>query len=144
MTKKIVIIVGAVAALLAGLFFFFLLVYKDHGEPAERINLAGTENFYRISKQLYRAGQPTAEGMRIYEDYGIKTIINLRSFNSDREEVRGTGLMVAMYRIVEQGWDKEEAIKEMTDGGFGFHGVWVHIPGFIRKADIEQIERQLR
>lgn len=188
MTKKIVIIVGAVAALLVGLFFFFLLVYKDHGEPAQRINLAGTDNFYRISKELYRAGQPAAATMRIYEDYGIKTIVNLRSFNSDREKVQGTGLalveipvltwdldisdvvrvlqairdakkpvlihcqhgsdrtglMVAMYRIVEQGWDVEEAVAEMTGGGFGFHGVWAHIPGFVRKADIEAIERQLR
>ncbi|WP_282598360.1 tyrosine-protein phosphatase, partial [Pseudomonas chlororaphis] len=30
-----------------------------------------------------------------------------------------TGLMSAMYRVVVQGWSKEEALNEMTGGGFG-------------------------
>ncbi|MCK1789888.1 tyrosine-protein phosphatase [Pseudomonas violetae] len=30
-----------------------------------------------------------------------------------------TGLMAAMYRVVIQGWSKEEALDEMTQGGFG-------------------------
>jgi len=30
-----------------------------------------------------------------------------------------TGLMAAMYRVVVQGWSKEEALNEMTLGGFG-------------------------
>lgn len=188
MRKRITITVTCVVAVCLGLFLFFLLVHKDHGEPSERIYLAGTENFHRISKDLYRAGQPDAAGMRIYDDYGIKTVINLRSFHSDVDEVRGTnlklieipvltwdlevdevvrvlqairtadkpvlihcqhgsdrtGLMVAMYRIVEQGWSKEEAIQEMREGGFGFHGIWVHIPEFIREIDVEAIERALR
>ncbi|MHC8348055.1 phosphatase domain-containing protein [Pseudomonas sp. RT4P38] len=30
-----------------------------------------------------------------------------------------TGLMAAMYRVVVQGWSKEDAMNEMTQGGFG-------------------------
>lgn len=30
-----------------------------------------------------------------------------------------TGLMAAMYRVVIQGWSKEDALNEMTEGGFG-------------------------
>jgi len=30
-----------------------------------------------------------------------------------------TGLMSAMYRVVVQGWSKEDALNEMTQGGFG-------------------------
>lgn len=188
MARRIVVILAVLLGAFLALFLFFLLVYKDHGEAARRIELAGTENFFRISGDLYRAGQPSAAAMRVYEAYGIKTVINLRTFHSDEDEVRGTGLvlveipvltwdldmaevaavlqairdaakpvllhcqhgsdrtglMVAMYRIVEQGWDKEEAIAEMTGGGFGFHGIWSHIPEFIRKADIEALRSKLR
>jgi protein tyrosine/serine phosphatase len=35
-----------------------------------------------------------------------------------------TGLMSAMYRILCQGWPKEEAIYEMVNGGYGFHPWW--------------------
>ena len=34
-----------------------------------------------------------------------------------------TGTIVAMYRIVEQGWTREAAIAEMTGGGYGYHAV---------------------
>jgi hypothetical protein len=27
----------------------------------------------------------------------------------------------AIFRIVEQDWSREDAIREMKDGGFGFH-----------------------
>jgi protein tyrosine phosphatase (PTP) superfamily phosphohydrolase (DUF442 family) len=33
-----------------------------------------------------------------------------------------TGIMCAVYRIAVQGWTKEKAVKEMIEGGFGFHG----------------------
>ncbi|MDR3213377.1 MAG: tyrosine-protein phosphatase [Azoarcus sp.] len=35
-----------------------------------------------------------------------------------------TGFIVAGYRIVEQGWRKEDAISELRQGGFGFHELW--------------------
>lgn len=58
---------------------------------AERLEIAGVPNFHKVSEKLYRGGQPTAEGMQQLEKLGIKTIINLRSFHSDRDEIKGTG-----------------------------------------------------
>ncbi|AMV72426.1 dual specificity protein phosphatase family protein [Desulfuromonas carbonis] len=53
-----------------------------------------------------------------------------------------TGLVSAMYRIVFQGWDKEAAIRELTEGGYGFHAFWYgNIPRFIRDADIAAIRQ---
>jgi len=52
-----------------------------------------------------------------------------------------TGTMCAAYRIAVQGWSKEEAIDEMTKGGFGHHPIWKNLPRFIRKLDIDQINR---
>ena len=48
--------------------------------------------------------------------------------------------MCAMYRIVEQGWTKDEAIKEMVDGGYGFHPIWSNIIKHIRDIDVKKIK----
>ena len=46
-----------------------------------------------------------------------------------------TGLVLALYRIVFQGWSKEAAIDELKNGGYGFHTVYANIPSFIRNLD---------
>ena len=48
-----------------------------------------------------------------------------------------------MYRIVFQGWTKEDAIAEMVDGGFGYHSIWSNLIQFIKKADIEKIKKEV-
>ncbi len=53
-----------------------------------------------------------------------------------------TGLMTAIYRVVVCRWSKDEAIAEMTQGGFGFHERWDNLVEYIRELDIEQIERE--
>lgn len=50
-----------------------------------------------------------------------------------------TGTMCAIYRIVIQGWDKEEAIREMTEGGFGFHTGFQNLPAYLRGLDVTRI-----
>jgi protein tyrosine phosphatase (PTP) superfamily phosphohydrolase (DUF442 family) len=42
-----------------------------------------------------------------------------------------TGTMCAIYRIAVQGWSKDEAIEEMTKGGFGYHSFWQNLPNYI-------------
>ena len=54
-----------------------------------------------------------------------------------------TGVISAMYRIVEQGWSKNEAIREMVDGGYGFHAIWSNIIHYVKNVDIEIIKREL-
>jgi protein tyrosine phosphatase (PTP) superfamily phosphohydrolase (DUF442 family) len=154
---------------------------------AQPIEMGGVPNLYKLSDDLYRSAQPSAEGMTNLEEMGIKTIVNLRLLNSDRDEIEGTdlgymhinmeawhaeeeeagefqqivsdpdrvpvlvhcslgsdrtGTMCAVYRIVVQGWSKEEAIKEMTQGGFGFHQVWANLPMWISALDIDEIKTQ--
>ncbi len=151
---------------------------------ARPIELEGVPNLHRVSDDLYRSAQPTAEGMRNLEKLGIRTIVNLRSFHSDRDELRGTdlayerlyvkawhpewkeavrflqiatdsrrtpvlvhckhgadrtGAMCALYRIAVQGWTREEAVREMTEGGFGFHEIWDNLPEWVRGMDIEKL-----
>ena len=53
-----------------------------------------------------------------------------------------TGLMCAIYRVVYCGWSREEAIAEMTQGGFGYHGIWKGLVDFLRELDIEEMKRR--
>ncbi len=47
-----------------------------------------------------------------------------------------TGAMIAAYRAVVQGWSKADAIREMTEGGYGFHAVWANLPDYVRALDV--------
>jgi len=47
----------------------------------------------------------------------------------------------AIFRIVEQDWSREDAIREMKDGGFGFHPLWKNIPRYLEKVDVAKIRR---
>ncbi len=152
---------------------------------AKPIQLDGVPNLHKVSDTLYRSAQPSAEGMGRVKAMGVETIVNLRSFHSDRSKIGDTGLayehiymkawhpeekeavrflqivtnpkrtpvlvhcqhgadrtgtMCALYRVVVQGWTKEEAIKEMTQGGFGFHGIWDNLINWINALDIEKIK----
>ena len=51
-----------------------------------------------------------------------------------------TGVMCAMYRILYQGWTKEEAIDEMVNGGYGFHPLSNNIIKYIQEADIKKLK----
>lgn len=51
-----------------------------------------------------------------------------------------TGTMCAVYRIAVQGWANADALKEMTEGGFGFHGIWDNLIQWIDKLDIDKIK----
>ena len=155
---------------------------------ANPIKQKGAPNLCQVSANLYRSAQPTAIGFHNLKQMGIKTIVNLRSFHSDRDEIGKidigyehirmkawhperedvirflrivkdpdrtpvlvhcqhgadrTGTMCAIYRVVVQDWTKEEAIREMTGGGFGFHEIWKNLPDWINKLDISSIREEI-
>jgi len=53
-----------------------------------------------------------------------------------------TGTMCAVYRIAVCGWDKDEALREMTQGGFGFHEVFGNLPEYLQKLDVDALKRR--
>jgi protein tyrosine phosphatase (PTP) superfamily phosphohydrolase (DUF442 family) len=96
-------------------------------------------NLYRVKME---AGDITTE--KVVE--ALRIIMNSEGpvlihcwHGSDR-----TGLISAMYRIVFQGWSKEEAIEELMHGGYGYHSLYRNIPDFIRQADIEEIRKHVQ
>ncbi len=73
---------------------------------AKAVDIKGVGNLYRVSTNLYRSEQPTTEGFKELENLGVKTIVNLRSFNSDRDNITGTNL--AYEHIYMKAWHPEE------------------------------------
>ena len=54
-----------------------------------------------------------------------------------------TGMMVAVYRMVVQGWSNEQAKEEMEDGGYGFHKVWLNIRSYVKHVDVAALKQKL-
>lgn len=58
--------------------------------------LSGSEhrvdNLHRITPTLYRSAQPRREDVPTLQALGIKTVISLRSFNSDERALGGSGI----------------------------------------------------
>jgi protein tyrosine/serine phosphatase len=155
---------------------------------APAIELEGAPNLHKVSDDLYRSAQPTALGLANLKKLGVRTVVNLRSFHSDRGRIGDlgldyehiymkawhaeqkealrflrivtdpkrvpvlvhcqhgadrTGTMTALYRIVVQGWSKEDALKEMTEGEFGFHEIWSNLINWINEIDVEAMRKEL-
>jgi protein tyrosine/serine phosphatase len=180
----------------SGMLLAFMLVVPvvAQGQPAPKrpakwatpVEMSGLPNLHKVNDVLYRGAQPSAEGMRNLQKMGVKTVVNLRSVHSDRDELEGTklayvhivfnpfhaeiedvdefikimadpnrhpvfvhckhgadrtGTMAAFYRIVFQGWSKDEAIREMKEGGYGFHSVLKNMLAMIRNADIKRLKK---
>ena len=57
-------------------------------------------------QRVLSGAQPTAEGFTELKKMGVKTVVNLRSFHSDRRKLRGTGLRYA--HIYCKAWHPED------------------------------------
>jgi len=155
---------------------------------AQKLDVPGVPNLHEVSDALYRSAQPTTGGMVQLKKKGIRTVINLRSFHSDRDEIGDTGLayehiymkawhpeykevvrflqivtdkrrqpvlvhcmhgadrtgfMCAVYRVAVQGWTKEEAAKEMVEGGYNFHGVWANLLEYLDQLDMDALKKKV-
>jgi protein tyrosine/serine phosphatase len=54
-----------------------------------------------------------------------------------------TGLMAAMYRVVIQGWSKEDALSEMTQGGFGDSTHFKDGIRYMMQVDVDKLRTAL-
>jgi hypothetical protein len=59
---------------------------------AQPLAAPGLENFFQVSPCVYRGKRPTAEGLRQLKTMGVKTIVNLEMFHSDKDMLADTGL----------------------------------------------------
>jgi protein tyrosine/serine phosphatase len=73
--------------------------------------LEGVPNLHKVSDTLYRSAQPTAVGMQNLEKLGIKTVINVRTFHSDTDELKGTGLESVRLHMKTWHMEDEDAVR---------------------------------
>jgi protein-tyrosine phosphatase len=80
----------------------------DVGLPsqAKAVEKPGLPNCYKVSDDLYRGARPTAEGFKELKKLGVKTIVNLQSFHSDRDNIGDTNL--AYEHIYMKAWNAED------------------------------------
>ena len=69
------------------------------------MHVDGVPNLHKVSDSLYRSAQPSAEGMANLKAMGIVTIVNLRSFHSDRYEIGN--LEIGQEHIYMKPWHAE-------------------------------------
>jgi protein tyrosine/serine phosphatase len=67
------------------------VINPNHSFQAPQNNIAGLSNIAQVSEALYRGAQPDEAGFRELKKMGIKTIINLRDFHSDKDKIKGLG-----------------------------------------------------
>ncbi len=60
--------------------------------PATVSELRGVPGFMRVSDDLLRGGQPSGVGFRALKAIGVKTVVNLRHYHSDRWMLEPIGL----------------------------------------------------
>lgn len=77
------------------------------------------------------------EALKIIKNSNKPLLIHCKQ-GSDR-----TGVVVAMYRIVFEGWSKEKALTELQNGGYGFHSKYSNIPEYIKNVDINKIKKSV-
>lgn len=146
---------------------------QDTSPPTQRSmgsrkHYVGLPNFGEVTPNLYRGGQPGADGLKTLKKMGVSIVVDMRGSQSKHEQAAvaelgmeyvsipwhcpfpsddpfvkflkvieenpgkkvfvhcrlgddRTGMAVASYRMAEEGWSADEAMKEMEF--FGFRGV---------------------
>ena len=54
-----------------------------------------------------------------------------------------TGTVVAMYRIIYQGWSIAAAQREMMHGGFGYHRLWKNLESLFTAEQVAAVRAEL-
>ncbi len=105
--------------------------------------------------RFFKFGKPACSYEHIYFkawNPGVKDVVRFLRIVTDPSRTpvlvhchRGSeraGTMVAVYRIAVQGWSKEAAIREMTEGGYGFNDSWSNLPRWVQELDIDGIKEK--
>jgi protein tyrosine/serine phosphatase len=78
---------------------------------AQPIPLAGVPNLHQVEENFYRSAQPDAKGFRaLAMQYGLKSVVSLRAFNSDAPLTRGLNLQLTRFPIHTWHIEREDVV----------------------------------
>ncbi len=78
------------------------------------------------------------DALRILADPANRPVLIHCRQGADR-----TGAIVALYRVVVQGWTKEDALREMNRGGYHHSFLWRNLDRYVRTADVGALRKAL-
>lgn len=78
------------------------------------------------------------QALRILTNRANRPILVHCQHGADR-----TGMILALYRVVVQGWTKQDAIREMDEGGYHHSSLFRNLDRYVSKADIAALRREL-
>ncbi len=114
------------------------LAHSDRDEIEEAGLTTDDIGYEHIRMEAWDADEDEiVEFLKIAADPARQPVFVHCKYGADR-----TGFMVAIYRVAVEGWTKEDASKELREGGFGFHEIWEGIPEFLRELDVERMKRE--
>jgi protein tyrosine phosphatase (PTP) superfamily phosphohydrolase (DUF442 family) len=83
---------------------------------ATPITVDGVPNLHRVAPNFYRSAQPQASGFQaLAKEPGIKTVVSLRAFNSDRPLAKGTGLKLIRIKIHTWNIETEDVVAALAN-----------------------------
>lgn len=155
---------------------------------AEKCELEGVGNLYRVTPELYRSGQPTPQGFSNLQAMGVRAVLSMREYHDDKRKARHTGLqllrypvgtsdvaekdvenclrmliaapkpvvlhcwhgsdrtgiVVAAWRILFEGWTVGQAEAEFRLPAYGHHDFWYgNLVKLLRETDWEAMRNRL-
>jgi protein tyrosine phosphatase (PTP) superfamily phosphohydrolase (DUF442 family) len=105
-------------------------------------DLVGASSGLHLEQIRFKTWHPedkdVVKFLRIATTQAMQPVLVHCQHGSDR-----TGTMVAIYRIVVDGWTKRHATDEMINGGYGFHPMWRNLRRYIDGLNIAAIKADL-
>jgi protein tyrosine/serine phosphatase len=89
----------------------------------------------------------------VIENHGEAIVLALRALRDAQHDgpvllhcthgADRTGMIIALWRMLYQGWPRAAAITEMRQGGYGFHEVWANIPRYLQEVDLVELKTRV-
>ena len=97
------------------LLFFCLLVCSLglFSQNAIKIDNLGLKNLYQVDNGIFRSEQPNSQAFIKLENYGIKEVLNLRFWHSDREKAEKTKLILHQVPMKAEKIDDKEVTQAL-------------------------------
>src|SRR5476651_511653 len=80
-------------------------------EWARPVGVKGVPNLHQVESNFYRSAQPEAQGFKgLAAQYGVRTVVSLRAFNSDEPLTCGLNLSLVRFKVHTWHIEREDVV----------------------------------
>jgi protein tyrosine phosphatase (PTP) superfamily phosphohydrolase (DUF442 family) len=112
----------------------------DVESPADEAAAKGTKlKLFHVPMNAFGLrDESVLEAMKILSDPANRPIVIHCQHGADR-----TGAMMALYRVVVEGWSKDDAIREMNAGGYHHSSWFSNLDRYVAGANVDALRKAL-